>query len=55
MDYNFQLCLQSGTIHIKTSFLCSSRLHLFDQKYSKNRNIVKYYYNIITKRIIITD
>ncbi len=24
---------------------CSPRLHLFDQKYSKNRN-VKYYYNL---------
>ncbi len=23
--------------------LCSPRLHLFDQKYIKNRNIVKYY------------
>ncbi len=23
----------------------SLRLHLFDQKYSKNSNIVKYYYN----------
>ncbi len=25
---------------------CSTRLHLFDQKYSKNSNIVKYYYNL---------
>ncbi len=25
------------------SFLCSPRLYLFDQKYSKNSNIVKYY------------
>ncbi len=31
------------------------QVHLFDQKYSKKRNIVKYYYNIITKRIIITE
>ncbi len=23
--------------------LCTPRLHLFDQKYIKNRNIVKYY------------
>ncbi len=26
--------------------LCSPRLHLFDRKYSKNSNIVKYYYNL---------
>ncbi len=24
----------------ETSLLCSARLHLFDHKYSKNRNIV---------------
>ncbi len=29
----------------ETSFLCSSWLHLFDKKYSKNGNGVKYYYN----------
>ncbi len=28
------------------SVLRSPRLHLFDQKYSKNSNIVKYYYNL---------
>ncbi len=27
--------------------LCSTGLHLFDQKYSKNSDIVKYYYFII--------
>ncbi len=26
--------------------LCSPRLHLFDQKYSKNSKIIKYYYNL---------
>ncbi len=25
---------------------CSPKLHLFDQKYSKNSNIVKYNYNL---------
>ncbi len=28
---------------IKRSISCSSMQHLFDQKYSKNSNIVKYY------------
>ncbi len=28
------------------SVLCSSNLHLFDQKYRKKCNIVKYYYNL---------
>ncbi len=28
------------------SLLCSPKLHLFDQKYNKNSNIVKYYYNL---------
>ncbi len=28
--------------------ICSPRLHLFDLKYSKNSNIVKYYYNKTT-------
>uniref|UniRef100_A0A8C1Z1A8 Cyclic AMP-responsive element-binding protein 3-like protein 4 n=1 Tax=Cyprinus carpio TaxID=7962 RepID=A0A8C1Z1A8_CYPCA len=28
------------------SFFCSSSLHLFDQKYRKKFNIVKYYYNL---------
>ncbi len=28
------------------SLLCSPRLHLFDLEYSKNSNIVKYYYNL---------
>jgi len=30
----------------KRSLLSSPRLHLFDQKYSKNSNIVKYYYHL---------
>ncbi len=30
----------------QTSILCSPMLHIFDQKYSKNSNIVKYYYNV---------
>ncbi len=29
---------------VERSFLYSPKLHLFDQKYSKNSNIVKYYY-----------
>ncbi len=28
------------------SLLCSTRLHLFEQKYSKNSNILKYYYHL---------
>ncbi len=32
---------------IERSLLCSPRLHLFDQKYSKNSNIVKYFSNYI--------
>ncbi len=28
------------------SLLCSPMVHLFDQKYSKNSSIVKYYYNL---------
>ncbi len=31
---------------IERSLLCSPRLHLFDQKYSKNSNIVKYCKNV---------
>uniref|UniRef100_A0A673FUK4 Uncharacterized protein n=1 Tax=Sinocyclocheilus rhinocerous TaxID=307959 RepID=A0A673FUK4_9TELE len=31
---------------IREVHLCSPRLHLFDQKYSKGCNIVKYYYNL---------
>ncbi len=27
--------------------LMRTKLHLFDQKYSKNNNILKYYYNSI--------
>ncbi len=27
-------------------FFCSARLHLYNQKYSKISNIVKYYYNL---------
>ncbi len=37
----------SKKLHVfEKSLLCSPRLHLFDQKYSKNSNIVKYYYNL---------
>ncbi len=31
---------------LKKNILYLPRLHLFDQKYSKNSNIVKYYYNL---------
>ncbi len=34
------------TNFLKSFFLCSSMLTLFDQKDSKNSNIVKYYYNL---------
>ncbi len=30
----------------ETSLFCSPMLHLFDHKYSKNSNVVKYYYNL---------
>ncbi len=34
-------------------FLCYwKNLHLFDQKYSKNNNIMKYYYNL---KYLISD
>ncbi len=35
---------------IMYSILCSPRLHLFDQKYSKNSNIVKYYLSSVLKK-----
>ncbi len=35
------------------SLLCSPRLHLFDQKYSKNSNIVKNYYNLKKNFLIV--
>ncbi len=35
-----------GKIWCFLSLLCSPRLHLFDQKYSKNSNIAKYNYNL---------
>ncbi len=31
---------------IDRSLLCSTRLHLFDQNYSKHNNIVNYHYNL---------
>ncbi len=39
---------REGSVRLKTfskdkSLLCSSRLHLFDQKYIKNSNIMKCY------------
>ncbi len=30
----------------ENSLLSSPRMHLFDQNYSKNSNVVKYYYNL---------
>ncbi len=33
-------------IQFKRSLFCSPRLHLFNQKYSKISNILKYYYNL---------
>ncbi len=34
-------------LHVfERGLLCSKRLHLFDKKYSKNYDIVKYYYNL---------
>ncbi len=37
---------------IMYSILCSPRLHLFDQKYNKNSNIVKYYLSSVLKNKI---
>ncbi len=55
----FGMCLsQKSTLQFKClgmlrffsffqiSILCSPRVHFFDQKYSKNSNIVKYFYNL---------
>ncbi len=39
-------CLGTVRFFMFLSLLCSPRLHLFDQKYSKNSNIVKYYYHL---------
>ncbi len=33
------------SFNVSESLLCSPRLHLFGLKCSKNRDIVKYYYN----------
>ncbi len=42
---------------LERSVLCSPRLNLFDQKYCKNNNIVKYYhlkkFNILIYIIIL--
>ncbi len=38
---------------VSKNFLDSSRLHLFDQKYSRNSNIVKYYLNLKYKFSIL--
>ncbi len=40
---NIHYCSKAGVDKI---FLCSPRLHLFDQKYSKNSNITWHYYNL---------
>ncbi len=39
-------CSVRFSLFFERSPLCSSKLHLFDQKYSKNCNIVKYYYKV---------
>ncbi len=31
---------------LERSFVCSPRLHLFDKKYNKKSNVVKYYYSL---------
>ncbi len=38
--------IQKGKDILMFYLFRSPRLHLFDQKYSKNSNIVKYYYNL---------
>ncbi len=45
--YTFQILVSVTFFYVfgGKHVLCSSRLHLFDQKYSKNTNIVKYYCN----------
>ncbi len=44
----FGMCLsQKSTLQFKwLSLLCSPRVHFFNQNYSKNSNIVKYFYNL---------
>ncbi len=48
MGINLKINLKSlgsaGFLNVFKRSLCSPRLHLFDQKYSKNSNIVEYYY-----------
>ncbi len=34
-------------LFFERSLFCAPRLHVFDQKYSKNGNIVNYYYYIL--------
>ncbi len=45
----FAVCTIYGEQYVKIGFLkevsCSPRLYLLGQKYRKNSNIVKYYYN----------
>ncbi len=38
--------MQQGSVRFLNVFECSPRLHLFDQKYSKNSNTVKYYFTL---------
>jgi len=43
----FKSLLSGRFFHVfERSLFCSPRLHLFDKKYSKNCNIVKYFYNL---------
>ncbi len=37
---------KQGFLNFLKSLFCSPRLCLFDQKYSKNSNIVKYLYDL---------
>ncbi len=39
------MCTSILEFGVEKSILLGQRLHLFDQKYSKNSNIVKYFYN----------
>ncbi len=43
----YVVILLSLKMLFKEGILCSPRLHLFDEKYNQNSNIVKYYYNYI--------
>ncbi len=55
----FVLIIMTIFIHYHfSSFLCSPRLHLFNQKYSKNSNIIVFkviYWNILKKVMYFCD